>query len=460
MSSFSAKMKKDDGSQRQKAGSMRTPMWRLAFSFWLLALPGCAALTNPVGSGIPVRRLPLEVLGESRELEQTIPEKFLVAPRQDPYLITKGDILGVFIKSVTGDEKASPPVVTLPDSKLPPAIGYPFVVREDGTVSLPLAPAPIKVGGMSLADAEKEIRKYYIDIWKILLPENANIIVTMQKQHVNNIYVVRQDAGGILFGSSGFNNTKRGTATVLELQANESDVASALNRTGGLPGLDARNEVVVFRGIYKPERDGILTMPDLKHLAGGKTAMTRDKEGNPGLEIIRIPLRLKPGQKVPFTPEDVRLSDGDVVFIETRETELYYTGGILPQAEILLPRDYDLDVLEAVAQVRGPLFNGGFAGTNFNGSSVGAGLGTPNPTHLSVIRRWEGKQIVINVDLAKAAVDPRERINVKPGDFLILQETYGEAFIRYLTQVTTFNSFSPLLSPNTRSSIDFIGRTP
>jgi hypothetical protein len=188
--------------------------------------------------------------------------------------------------------------------------------------------------------------------------------------------------------------------------------------------------------------------------------MTRDKDGNPGLEIIRIPLRLKPGQKVPFTPEDVRLSDGDVVFIETRETELYYTGGILPQAEILLPRDYDLDVLEAVAQVRGPLFNGGFAGTNFNGSSVGAGLGTPNPTHLAVIRRWEGKQIVINVDLAKAAVDPRERINVKPGDFLILQETYGEAFVRYVTQVFNFNFFSPLLSPNTRSSIDFLGRAP
>jgi hypothetical protein len=159
MSSFSAKMNIEATNTKQESRRVRLFFWLLASGFWLLSVPGCAALTNPVGSGIPVRRLPPEILGESRELEQTIPEKFLVAPRQDPYLITKGDVLGVYIKNVTGDEKLPPPVVTSPDTELPPSIGYPFVVREDGSVSLPLAPAPIKLGGMSLADAEKEIRK-------------------------------------------------------------------------------------------------------------------------------------------------------------------------------------------------------------------------------------------------------------------------------------------------------------
>src|SRR5262245_17064496 len=125
MSSFS--MKRKARSKEQGAGRMERVT---SLFFWFLAsccllLPGCASLTNPVANAIPVSRLPPEILGESRELEQTIPEKFLVAPRQDPYLITKGDVLGIYIKTVTGDEKLPPPVVTSPDSELPPSIGYP-----------------------------------------------------------------------------------------------------------------------------------------------------------------------------------------------------------------------------------------------------------------------------------------------------------------------------------------------
>ena len=52
------------------------------------------------------------------------------------------------------------------------------------------------------------------------------------------------------------------------------------------------------------------------------------------------------------------LQSGDILKIESRETELYYTGGLLPVGEFVLPRDYDLDVIEAVAQVRGPFLNG------------------------------------------------------------------------------------------------------
>ena len=40
---------------------------------------------------------------------------------------------------------------------------------------------------------------------------------------------------------------------------------------------------------------------------------------------------------------------GDIVFIETREREVYYTGGVLQGREIPLPRDYDLDVLAAIS---------------------------------------------------------------------------------------------------------------
>lgn len=423
-------------------------------------ITGCASFSNPTANAVPVNRLPLEVLGESREIEQTIPEKFLKAPKQEPYLLGPNDILGIFIKNVTGGEKDVAPILQSYDPKLPPAFGYPFVIREDGTISLPLSPEPIKVAGMSLPQAEKEIKRHYVDVWNILKPENANISVTIQKQRTNAIYVLRQDSGAVSFGGGSLNNTKRGTGIVLNLQYNESDVATALASTGGLPGLDAKNEVLIFRGAYRPDKDGQLMMPDLKKIKTGKTVLTKDADGNPGLEVVRVPLRLRPGFPVPFKPEDMRLNDGDAVFIETRETELYYTGGLLPPSEVVLPRDYDLDVVEAVAQVHGPLFNGGQSSQNFGGQFVSSGLGSPNPTCLTIVRRWpEGKSIIIRVNLAKAVVDPRERILVKPGDFLILQESFGESFARYVTQTFSLAYFSQILA-NGSSNISFQGRSP
>jgi protein involved in polysaccharide export with SLBB domain len=450
----------DEQMQRIGRFAMMTTL-RRCFSGILLGgaalLVGCASFSNPTANAIPVNRLPAEILGESREIEQTIPEKFLKAPKQDPYLLGPNDVLGVFIKNVTGGEKDIPPILPIYDPKLPPSFGYPFAVREDGTVSLPLSLEPIKVSGMSIAQAEKEIKRFYVDVWNILKPETASVSVTIQKQRTNAIYVLRQDSGSVTFGGGGLNNTKRGTGIVLSLQYNESDVATALASTGGLPGLDAKNEVLIFRGAIK---DGQTVMPDLKKIKTGKTVLTKDAEGNPGLEVVRIPLRLKPGTPVPFKPEDVRLGDGDAIFIETRETELYYTGGLLPPTELPLPRDYDLDVVEAVAQVRGPLFNGGQSSANFGGNFVTSGLGSPNPTCLTIVRRWpEGKSVIIRVDLAKAVVDPRERILVKPGDFLILQESFGESFTRYVTQSFNLSYFSSILSNGT-SSISFQGRSP
>jgi protein involved in polysaccharide export with SLBB domain len=423
-------------------------------------ITGCASLSNPTANAVPVNRLPVEMLGESREVEQTIPDKFLKAPKQEPYLLGPNDILGIFIKNVTGGEKDVPPILQSTDPRLPPAFGFPFVIREDGTISLPLSPEPIKVAGMSLVQAEKEIKRYYVDVWNILKPENASVSVTIQKQRTNSIFVLRQDSGAVSFGGGSLNNTKRGTGIVLNLQYNESDLATALASTGGLPGLDAKNEVLIFRGVYKPDRDGRMVMPDMKKLKTGSTVLTRDADGSPGLEVVRVPLRLRPGTQIPFKPEDMRLNDGDGIFIETRETELYYTGGLLPPSEIVLPRDYDLDVIEAVAQVKGPLFNGGQSSSNFGGNFVSNGMGSPNPTCLTIVRRWpEGKSIIIRVDLAKAVLDPRERILVKPGDFLILQESFGESFSRYVSQTFNLAYFSQILS-NGSSNISFQGRTP
>src|SRR5262245_47729841 len=72
----------------------------LLLAILVTALPGCASLTNPTANAIPVNRLPMDVLGESREVEQTIPEKFLKANKQDPYILAPNDVLGVFIRNI------------------------------------------------------------------------------------------------------------------------------------------------------------------------------------------------------------------------------------------------------------------------------------------------------------------------------------------------------------------------
>jgi hypothetical protein len=159
----------------------------------------------------------------------------------------------------------------------------------------------------------------------------------------------------------------------------------------------------------------------------------------PGQLVQRIPLRLPPGQPLPVHPEDVVLHQGDVVFLEARDDEVFYSGGLLPPGAFILPRDHDLDVLAAVALVRGPLINGDFGGSNLSGDLVNPGIGNPSATLLVVVRRTPGGgQVAIRIDLVRALRDPRERIPVHPGDVLILQEKPGEALARYLTQ-TFFN---------------------
>ncbi len=146
------------------------------------------------------------------------------------------------------------------------------------------------------------------------------------------------------------------------MPAYENDVLSALSQTGGLPGLDVFNEVVVFKGgMNSPE-----LLEKMKNLPHGKGARDlADKSSN----VVVIPLRSRPNEPIAISKEDIILNTGDVVFLEARDAELYYTGGLLPVGEFVLPRDYDLDVVKAIAQVKGPLVNGAFGTNNITGAS-------------------------------------------------------------------------------------------
>jgi hypothetical protein len=231
---------------------------------------------------------------------------------------------------------------------------------------------------------------------------------------------------------------------VLELPAYQNDVLNALSRTGGLPGLESTQEVIVQRGYWDGSSDpmnGEYAHPTQADMEG--TQSESDKQRR----IIRIPMRMRPGEQLPFRPEDVVLRNGDIVMVRAREPEFYYTGGLLPSDEIPLPNDYDLTVVEAVLKSRGPLLNAGTNSNNLNGIVLIPGIGNPSPSLLAVLRYTpNGGQVTIRVDLNEALRDPRENLLVQAGDVLLLQETPDEAITRYFTQVLQINLVTRFLN--------------
>jgi protein involved in polysaccharide export with SLBB domain len=396
---------------------------------------GCAAISNPVADGIAVRRLPPELLEPSKAGEQTIPLSLLGQPKPAAYRLDAGDVLGVYVEGFLGERNPPDPlpihvgplVQSRDVHRLAPAAGYPVPVEDDGTVSLPGA-GNLAVRGLSIPEAREAIRTFYVQK-RLIKADSARVIVTLLTPRQYQVLVMRQESA--TFGTTNEGpvpTSKRGAGHFLDLIAYENDVLHALAQTGGLPGLDAINEVVIYRGFFQAGLDQAAV------LLKAQTAALPC-----GGQIIRIPLRQPAGVPMPFRPEDVILQTGDVVFLEAREDDLFYTGGLLPPGAYVMPRDRDIDVLEAVSRVRGPLFNGAFGGSNLSGNLIQAGIGGPSPTLLAVVRRTPGGgQVPIVVDLREAVKHPEERLLIRPGDVLILQEKPGEALARYLTQ-TFFN---------------------
>src|SRR5208283_4702524 len=194
----------------------------------------------------------------------------------------------------------------------------------------------------------------------ILKPGRERISVSLVRKRFVRVFVERQDSGNLTVGPGGaIGNARRGSGFTLDLPAYENDVLTALNRTGGLPGADAYNAVVIQRGGAAPGG----APPVIDHLPPPRA------EGGPS-PCVYIPLRMKPGESPPFHPEDILLHNGDIVFIESRDKDVFYVGGLLQAGEYPLPRDRDLDVVEAIALVRGPILNGGVALSNLNGTLV------------------------------------------------------------------------------------------
>jgi len=405
-----------------------------------LSLSGCTALFSPIDT-IPGSRVPPQFLAEPQANKVAIDVARLRQNKPQFYTLDAGDVLGVFVEGVLGNFNEAPPVnVPLPDSDLPPAMGFPIPIREDGTLSLPLV-KPIPVRGLTIQQAESLIQRAYRDGDNPILRDDGRIIVTILRERTYRVFVVRQDSnqqdgGGFLQAQAQrlgvFDRSDLSSrGFVLRLPAYQNDVLNALSQTGGLPGLNAKAEVRISRGdrLEIAERDRRLEefyrSNSSEEFPFGIIPPVPDETN-----MITIPTRINPGEIPNLAPEDIILRDGDIVYVDSRETEVYYTGGLMGGSERPIPRDYDLDVLQAVSMA-----GTGIATGQMTGLLGGSAQNVP-PTELIVLRQIPGRrQLAIRIDLNEAINDPRQRILVMAQDTLLLRYKPQEEVINFATNV-------------------------
>ena len=417
-------------------GLTRPSTWLVLCVATVVTAPGCAVGVSSQRSSltrnaIPAHRLPPELA--ARPKDNLVPIDFtqLRQPPPKEHVIGAKDVLGIFIPNVLGE--ASLPAVVYPNTgqvRVPtlesPSVGHPVTVQADGTVSLPLIP-PVPISGLTLSQAVDRIREAYREKG-VLRQERDNISVDLIRARTVKVFVLREDQGGItgvaapsLISRTQQVLSRRGTADALDLPIHENDVLHAIAATGGLPGIDAFNEVWI---LHASDIDEAIRLELMSDLQAGRIPDTTIQ--GQGTAFIRIPLRVCPGQPLPFSSNDIILGDGDVVYVQSRDVEYFMTGGLIEGGTFPLPRDRDIDILEAIAignaEVSGPV-GASQAASNFR-NRPGAVI---PPTRAVVIRTLEtDEQIKILVDLKAALNDPRERIKIMPGDLVLLKYTPSE----------------------------------
>jgi hypothetical protein len=425
----------------------------------LLATVLCLTQTGCITGAkhaVPASRLPDVYRGETRC--DKVPVNFTLLRQEPPqeYLLGEGDLLGVYVPTILppvaagvgGAGAASIPMIPPAGSNLVrdpypqggilklPGTGVPLPIGAGGMLSLPRIPSQ-NLSGKTLTQAADAIRQSYLDLG--ILPEGQAVSITLLKPRTHRVMVLREDVMSQvpqLINIAQVPYTRKGTGDVLDLPAYENDVLHVLAATGGLPGIETYNHVWVLKsattqGVAEEAR---------ARVAAGEDAAQVFRALNAQRTAIRIPLRVTPGEQLPFGPQDVILHTGDVVYLEPRTSEVFYTGGLLPGREVPLPRDRDIDVLEAVAIASGSVggFDGGVNTASFRGNAV-TGNVLP-PTRAVIIRKLpNGQQITIRADLARARHDPRERVIIQPGDFLMTHFKPGEYVGNIALNVVGFN---------------------
>lgn len=407
---------------------------RRTFSWlWILALGvccGCHSMHRRPDS-VPASRLPCQLRAAPRGFETPYPFTSLGQDKPSAHIIGPGDQLSVFVYGVIPSSRDESPVIqrTQPVNQryYPPngsvtgaTVGLPMQVEADGTLDLPLV-GQVLVTGMTLPEAARHLKKLYREK-KVVNAGTERVLVSLITPRVRRVVVIREDTPSpnvALLPAGQVDHIHRGSGEVIDLPIYENDVLHALAATGGLPGTDAAREIWVFKrkGLVDPHA---VCSEELRI-----QAVSYHGADHVPRQVVSIPLTGCPGQPAPFSLSDVILDEGDVVYLPRRE-EYFYTGGLIGGAKVPLPRDADIDILEAISLARGSV-NG-----PLGKSGLALAQGTPGyiirPSRAIVVRKLpDGRQFSIEVDLDKAMQDSRERILIQANDLVTLEFRKHEA---------------------------------
>ena len=251
--------------------------------------------------------MPPELLVQPRSELSDIPLTWLRRKPTDEYRLAKGDILGVYIEGVLGEENEVPPVHFPQLTDQAPSIGFPIPVRENGTVPLPLID-PVEVSGLTLAEAQAKILEAYTETKKIIRPDEARAIVTLITPRIAKVLVIREDTTQQAYNEPQVNIFSRaapiipprqeGRGFVLDLPATEADLLTALAKSGGMPGPNAADEIIIQRGYGTTSgwNDAVM---------GGyydELRRSRTEKEDETSSSVEIPLFLQPGCRLRFLP--------------------------------------------------------------------------------------------------------------------------------------------------------------
>ncbi|MEO1525181.1 MAG: polysaccharide biosynthesis/export family protein [Planctomycetota bacterium] len=424
-------MIRNDAPRRFKSGPAQKMFATASVLALLVASSGCH-LVSSARDSIPASRLDPNLFDCPRESLVPISYAALGQERPTEHLLGPGDTLAVFVFGVFPANEEETPVQQRTQAisqryypprgtVVGPSTGLPIRVDEQGMLELPLID-PISVAGKTIPEAIEEVRKAF-RAKDILKEGNERISIQLQIPRVRRVIVLREDTPNTsvaLVPPEANPEIHRGSGEVIDLPIYENDVLHALASTGGLPGTDAARELYVIRR-EAAQNTAFMNAQLLQTLTSGDLGV----DVNPN--VIRIPLAVSPCDAVGFAPESVILHDGDVVFVPRRD-EYFVTGGLLPGARIALPRDEDIDVIEAIAMATGSA--GGPLGLS------GAVLANGRPgyireaTRVMVLRKLpDGRQLNIRVDMDRAIKDPKERLRILPDDVVMVYQKPGGAFM-------------------------------
>ena len=410
----------------------------IGFGLLWVALGLCSGCITYAKNTIPANRLPCEFRAEAKK--ECVPINFALLRQAPPpsHVIGPRDVLSVYVYGVLPAETTGTPIIQQDQfraqdyyppfgSNVGPALGVPITVSADGQIRVPLID-PLPVEGLTLQQAADALVAAYA-AKGVVQKGRERVVVSLLKARVHRVMVVREDSNVPLQFriKEQVEAAHRGSAAMVDLPAHQNDVLHALVATGGLPGEDATNRLWILRGgKYDPN----VVKASIQMTEEGEVPEFLVEDIDTTHTRTCIPLKIAAGETPSFTNRDVILNEGDILFVEPRGEDYFYTGGLIRAGQVPLPRDQDIDILEAVA-IANSAVGGPAKGQSGGQNVVTQGAGTGNilvpPTRAIVVRKLaDGREIRIRVDLNKAVHDSKERILIQPEDLIMLQFKPGQ----------------------------------